>query len=295
MPSLKGMISLARCVAIHALAQWKRLVLAGAVGMAIAGLTNACASVSCTETLTCIDRPSSVRGNDAALLQNDGGTDAGSALDAPGFDVVAPDAPLDDAPNGDALVADARMTDATPSDAPATDAATTDASDGGDAQQTCPGANLMSDPANCGSCNHACGANFVCSSGACTAATGIRCANGAPGCTPGTQECCLATDNTLSCVPVGANACFGGAGILCNSRADCPGQLCCIQLDQNNALLKTGCFASCPSFGRRSSWLELCAGGTGTGAGTCARGTCRSLTNVTPSPPISPGWFSACQ
>jgi hypothetical protein len=276
------MIPLARGVAIHALAQWRRLVLAGAAGLAIAGLTNACASAACTETLTCIDRP----GNDAARLANDGGTDAASAVDAPAFDVVAPDVSSADAPNGDAPAADAQMTDATPSDA-----AMTDAFDGGDAQQTCPGANLMTDPANCGSCNHPCGANFVCSSGVCTATPSIRCANGAPGCTPGTQECCLAANNRLSCVAIGSNACTGGADILCDSMADCPGQRCCIALDQNNALVRSGCFASCPSNSRRRSWLELCAAG----AGTCASGTCQPLTDVTPSPPLSPGWFSACR
>jgi hypothetical protein len=121
---------------------------------------------------------------------------------------------------------------------------------------------------------------------------GIRCAGGSGSCTPGVQECCLGADNTLKCVSGGvSDPCPGGTDIACDDPSDCPGNLCCIELDRTNALLATGCRASCSMSQASGSWRELCA----LGANTCASGTCQPLSNVTPSPPLVAGWFYACQ
>lgn len=121
---------------------------------------------------------------------------------------------------------------------------------------------------------------------------GIRCAGGAESCTPGVQECCLGADSTLKCVNRGAgDPCPGGTDIACDDPADCPGSLCCMELDRDNALLGTACRASCPASQANGSWRELCAAG----ADTCSRGTCQPLSDVMPSPPLLAGWFSACQ
>jgi hypothetical protein len=121
---------------------------------------------------------------------------------------------------------------------------------------------------------------------------GIRCATGAVDCTPGTQECCLGASGSLSCVQRGTgDPCPGGTDIACDDKADCAGKICCIQLDTNSSLLGTSCFSMCPASQPNGSWLELCT----PGAGTCTTGSCQPLSSVTPSPPLSPGWFSACQ
>jgi hypothetical protein len=121
---------------------------------------------------------------------------------------------------------------------------------------------------------------------------GIRCASGAADCAPGMQECCLGAGNSLACVGKSAgDPCPGGTDIACDDKADCPGTLCCIQLDSSNALLGTACLATCPAGQRNGSSLELCA----SGASSCTSGTCQPLSGVTPSALFSQGWFSACQ
>ena len=121
---------------------------------------------------------------------------------------------------------------------------------------------------------------------------GIRCAGGSESCTAGVQECCLGADGTLKCVSGGASdPCPGGTDIPCDDPSDCPGNLCCIELDRTNALLATACRSSCSGSQPGGSWRELCAAGTD----TCASGTCQPLPNVMPSPPLAAGWFYACQ
>jgi hypothetical protein len=124
---------------------------------------------------------------------------------------------------------------------------------------------------------------------------GIRCAGGGESCTPGVQECCLAADSTLRCVDGvdggASDPCPGGTDIACDDPADCPGGVCCMQLDRGNALLGTACRSSCPVGQANGAWRELCAAG----ADTCASGTCQPLSDVMPSPPFHAGWFYACQ
>jgi hypothetical protein len=121
---------------------------------------------------------------------------------------------------------------------------------------------------------------------------GIRCASGGASCTPGSQECCLGADNTLKCVDGSASdPCPGGTDIACDDDVDCPGRVCCMQLDPNGALLGTACRSSCPVSQANGQWLELCVAGSN----TCSRGACQPLPNVSPSPPFRPGWFYACQ
>jgi hypothetical protein len=141
-----------------------RLVVAGAAGfLAIAGLANACVPIACTENLTCLGPGNQVvGGNDDAHPASDGGVQASDDASDAAFDVASRDAPAADAPIAEVVTADAPMTDA-----PTTDGPGTDASEAGDVQPSCPGVNLMSDPAHCGSCDHACGAGAPCSSGRC--------------------------------------------------------------------------------------------------------------------------------
>jgi hypothetical protein len=120
---------------------------------------------------------------------------------------------------------------------------------------------------------------------------GIRCAGGVDFCAAGAQECCLAADNSLSCVSAGsADPCPGGTDIACDDKSDCAVGLCCLHLDPGNAILGAACLAACPAGQANDSWQELCAPGTN----TCARGTCRPLL-VTTTPALASGWFSTCQ
>jgi hypothetical protein len=124
------------------------------------------------------------------------------------------------------------------------------------------------------------------------ATVGIRCGDGGVFCDPSSTECCLASNNTLSCVSAGGTACATGSDILCDDPADCTGgSTCCLQLDTQNDFLATACMASCPANGTRSVWLALCS----PGQSSCATGTCSPLTALQPSPPFTSGWFYTCQ
>src|ERR1700722_8133897 len=67
-------------------------------------------------------------------------------------------------------------------------------------------------------------------------AFGIRCDDGGVFCNPRTQECCLASDASLSCLTLGMNACSStGTDIFCDDSADCDGgQVCCADVDSQN-------------------------------------------------------------
>jgi hypothetical protein len=115
----------------------------------------------------------------------------------------------------------------------------------------------------------------------------IRCSAAGP-CTAGGEECCMssATVPALSCSSTSdPQRCPGGTELKCDDRSDCPGNVCCIQLNASGYVLQTLCQSSCSATG----WFELCGAG-----GTCDAGTCSALT-VLPNPPLTPPWFYACQ
>jgi hypothetical protein len=115
---------------------------------------------------------------------------------------------------------------------------------------------------------------------------GIRCALDAATCTSGTQECCLASNNALSCVSSAlADPCPMGTDIRCAQPGDCASGVCCISLDTGSDILGTWCRTSC-----NTGEVELCA----PQGGSCAHGQCVALT-VQPSPPIHNPWFYGCQ
>jgi hypothetical protein len=115
---------------------------------------------------------------------------------------------------------------------------------------------------------------------------GIRCALDAAPCASGTQECCMAGNNTLSCVSTAlADPCPLGTDIRCDQPADCASGVCCISLDTSSDILGTTCRGSC-----NANEVELCA----PQGGACAQGQCVALT-VQPSPPIQNPWFYGCQ
>jgi hypothetical protein len=118
----------------------------------------------------------------------------------------------------------------------------------------------------------------------------IRC--GSLSCDPASEECCLASDNSLSCTGIHGNAvCRTGVSIRCDNGAACGGQVCCINLDAVSTLLGTSCQTSCPAASAGSQWLELCD----PDASTCVSGLCSAVAPLAPSPPLGPGWFYACQ
>jgi hypothetical protein len=118
-------------------------------------------------------------------------------------------------------------------------------------------------------------------------ASGIRCAQGGPTCTPGTDECCESASSTLSCVTITPQgACNnGGTDIFCDAPSQCTSGVCCISLQaQGNDLLGTACMTSCPS-----GQIALCARENG----TCAGGlSCKPLTV---GAPFGNDWFYGCQ
>jgi hypothetical protein len=116
-------------------------------------------------------------------------------------------------------------------------------------------------------------------------ASGIRCSQGGPTCTPESQECCFASDKSLSCISA-SKGCTNGTDIDCDQPSQCPsGQTCCISLqDAGSDLLATGCMDSCPS-----TETTLCARSNG----TCAGGLqCKPLVV---GAPFGDDWFYGCQ
>jgi hypothetical protein len=114
----------------------------------------------------------------------------------------------------------------------------------------------------------------------------MRCAPDGSLCQAGTQECCMASDYTLSCVSIApTNPCPNGTDIVCNQPADCASGICCINLDQGNDILGTTCRTSC-----QTGELALCA----PEGGACTQGQCTPV-NVQPNPPIKNPWFYSCQ
>ena len=117
-------------------------------------------------------------------------------------------------------------------------------------------------------------------------APGIRCAPDGGLCHPGSQECCMASDYTLSCASTAlTNPCPNGTDIFCDQPADCASGACCISLDQGNDILGTKCRTSC-----QTGEIALCA----PEGGTCTHGQCTAL-DVQPNPPIKDPWFYSCQ
>jgi hypothetical protein len=117
------------------------------------------------------------------------------------------------------------------------------------------------------------------------ATSGIRCAQGGPSCIAGPQECCEASNGSLSCISASEGCNQGGTDIFCDEPSQCGGQACCIDLQaQGNDLLGTACMASCPS-----PQITLCARSNG----TCAGGLqCKPLTV---GAPFGNDWFYGCQ
>jgi hypothetical protein len=110
---------------------------------------------------------------------------------------------------------------------------------------------------------------------------GIRC--GGSLCTPGSQECCLGAQNTLSCTSTSlSDPCPQGTDIPCDDPSDCSSGVCCMTQDGQGDLLGTVCAAACSG-----GEIELCAPG-----GTCTQGKCSSIA-VQPDPPLT--GFYACQ
>jgi hypothetical protein len=116
------------------------------------------------------------------------------------------------------------------------------------------------------------------------ATSGIRCAQGGTACTAGPQECCEASNGSLSCISA-SGGCNQGTDIFCDEPSQCGGQACCISLQtQGSDLLGTVCMASCPS-----PQIALCARPNG----TCAGGLqCKPLTV---GAPFGSDWFYGCQ
>jgi hypothetical protein len=116
------------------------------------------------------------------------------------------------------------------------------------------------------------------------ATSGIRCAQGGPTCTAGPQECCYASDMSLSCISA-SKGCNDGTDIFCDEPSQCSGEACCITLQSpGDALLGTACMGSCPS-----PQITLCAPSNG----TCAGGLqCKPLTVAAP---FGNDWFYGCQ
>jgi hypothetical protein len=115
---------------------------------------------------------------------------------------------------------------------------------------------------------------------------GIHCGN--QSCNPSNAECCLASDNSLSCTH--GNGCRG-TSIRCDVGAGCSGDVCCIDIDAVNVLQGTSCQASCPAATAGSRSLQLC----NPDASTCASGSCSVVSPLAPSPPFAAGSFYACQ
>ena len=112
----------------------------------------------------------------------------------------------------------------------------------------------------------------------------IGCGAGIP-CTAGSEECCLSSGESLSCVSTSASdPCPNGTDILCDDPSDCPGLVCCLQTDSDDNLLGTKCQSSCT----KADSYELCAPG-----GSCAVGSCTALP-VLPIPPLTTTSFYAC-
>src|ERR1700734_2962867 len=60
---------------------------------------------------------------------------------------------------------------------------------------------------------------------------GIRCGD-AGSCLPMSQECCLSSSNTLSCVSTAGSPCPGGTDIVCDVDTCPQGNVCCLNLDE---------------------------------------------------------------
>lgn len=121
---------------------------------------------------------------------------------------------------------------------------------------------------------------------------GIRCGPGPESCDPTNQVCCIASGNSsLSCVSDHGDSCRPGTAIRCDDGVQCDGGVCCIDIAALDVLLGTNCASSCPTSGFGSQSLELC----NPGQSQCASGQCVALTSLGPSPPLTPGWFYACQ
>jgi hypothetical protein len=122
---------------------------------------------------------------------------------------------------------------------------------------------------------------------------GIRCLNGSAStyCEDGTQECCLANDNSLSCVSNAGSGCEGGTDILCDNSADCAGEICCINFDSMGDLLGTNCATDCPKADTGGMWKELCDPAAET---SCSSGKCMPL-DIQPESTFGMQWFYACQ
>jgi hypothetical protein len=114
---------------------------------------------------------------------------------------------------------------------------------------------------------------------------------GVAACDPLSQECCLASDNTLSCASVHGNSCRAGVAIHCDQGAGCVGGVCCINLDAMDTFLGTSCLPSCPAAVSGSRWLALCE----PDASTCDDSSCVAVAPIAPTPPFAPGSFYACQ
>jgi hypothetical protein len=115
---------------------------------------------------------------------------------------------------------------------------------------------------------------------------GVRCGDGSSYCARPAEECCLAGDGGLACIPLAGNAspCAGGTDVPCDDSADCPsGQACCITLDPQSYILSTKCAAACG--GGESRLCDPAA------SQPCPGGACTALTVAN----FPSGWFHACQ
>jgi hypothetical protein len=117
--------------------------------------------------------------------------------------------------------------------------------------------------------------------------TEIRC--GTTACDPISQVCCIGSDTSLSCAPNHGNSCRQGAEIRCDDNVQCGVGVCCINIGLLGVVLGTTCAASCPD-DAGDQWMELC----NPQREDCAKGSCVALT-LEPSPPLTAGWFHACQ
>jgi hypothetical protein len=117
--------------------------------------------------------------------------------------------------------------------------------------------------------------------------TGILCALDAAPCQAGTQECCMGSDNALSCASTAlSDPCPGGTDIRCDDPSDCPNGVCCITLDTGKDLLGAQCETACPT-----GQTELCS----PSSATCPNGQRCQAIAVQPDPPIHDPWFYSCQ